>query len=155
MGFKAEDWHARTQPIVTRHEIMMNQANRRCRILVAEDNEVNQMVARKFLEKIGHIVHVAPNGRAAVEAWQTQSYDLILMDCQMPEMDGYQATREIRRRESGTTLRTPIVALTADAIKSADEACRAAGMDDYLSKPIDRERLQAVLHRYLQEKNAL
>ncbi len=155
MGFKAEDWHARTQPIVTRHEIMMNQANRRCRILVAEDNEVNQMVARKILEKMGHIVEVAPNGRAAVEAWQTQPYDLILMDCQMPEMDGYQATREIRRRESGTTLRTPIVALTADAIKSADEACRAAGMDDYLSKPIDRERLQAVLQRYLQEKNAL
>ena len=155
MGFKAEDWHARTQPIVTHHEIMMDQANRRCRILVAEDNEVNQIVARKILEKIGHIVDVAPNGRAAVEAWQTQPYDLILMDCQMPEMDGYQATREIRRRESGTTLRTPIVALTADAIKSADEACRAAGMDDYLSKPIDRERLQAVLQRHLQEKNAL
>lgn len=154
MGFKAEDWHARTQPIVTRHEIMMNQVSQRSRILVAEDNAVNQKVARKVLEKMGHIVDIAPDGRAAVEAWQTGRYDLILMDCQMPEMDGYQATREIRRRESGTTLRTPIVALTADAIKSADEACRAAGMDDYISKPIDRERLQAVLEHYLREKSA-
>jgi two-component system, sensor histidine kinase and response regulator len=154
MGFKAEEWHARTQPIVTRHEIMMNQANRRCRILVAEDNRVNQKVARKLLEKMGYIVDIASNGRAAVEAWQTGRYDLILMDCQMPEMDGYQATREIRLCESGTSLRTPIVALTADAVKSADEACRAAGMDDYLSKPIDRERLEAVLERYMREKTA-
>lgn len=155
MGFKAEDWHGRTQPIVTRHEIMINQANRRSRILVAEDNAVNQIVARKILEKMGHAVDIAANGRAAVEAWQSGRYDLILMDCQMPEMDGYQATREIRRRESETALRIPIVALTADAVKSADEACRAAGMDDYVSKPIDRERLQGVLERYLQEKTAL
>ena len=149
MGLEAERWHARTQPIVTRHEIMKKRADTRSRILVVEDNGVNQKVARKLIENLEYVVDVVANGRAAIDAWQTARYDLILMDCQMPEMDGYQATREIRRLESTTGLRVPIVALTADAVASAEVDCRAAGMDDYLAKPIDRERLRELLERYI------
>ena len=154
MGLSAEHRHLRTQPIVTRHAIMRKRSSARPRILVAEDNLVNQKVARKLLEKLGYIVDVAPNGHAAVDAWQSGRYDLILMDCHMPEMDGYQATREIRLRESGTHRPIPIVALTADAVKDVDVACREAGMNDYISKPIDRELLQEVLERHIQGKEA-
>jgi len=117
------------------------------RILLAEDNPVNQKVARGTLEKLGYQVLVAGNGAEAVAAWQDGAYDLILMDCQMPVMDGYSATREIRRREAGRA-HTPIVALTADAMKGAEQGCRDAGMDDYLTKPLDRGRLVAVLTRF-------
>jgi len=88
------------------------------------------------------------NGRAAVAAWQNDNFDLILMDCQMPQMDGFEATREIRELENGKS-HVPIVALTADAMKEAEEKCRVAGMDDFLSKPISRDRLDACLGRYL------
>ena len=88
------------------------------------------------------------DGRAALAAWQARPFDLILMDCQMPQMDGYEATREIRRLEEGGR-HIPIVALTADAMKEAEENCRAAGMDDYLSKPIDRDKLDACLSLHL------
>jgi signal transduction histidine kinase/ActR/RegA family two-component response regulator len=118
------------------------------RILLAEDNIVNEKVARHFLQKLGYSVEVAHNGRAAVQAWATGHYDLILMDCQMPELDGYQATREIRSRENGAQ-RIPIVALTAHAMKDDDVKCRAAGMDDHLAKPLDREQLRQCLARYL------
>ncbi len=144
MGLNAEGWSARTQPIVTRHEIMMKRSGMHCRVLIAEDNAVNQKVARKIVERLGYVVDVAPNGSAAVDAWHTGRYDLILMDCHMPGMDGYQATREIRRREAGTDRRIPIVALTADAVKDVDKECRAAGMDGYIStfaaleRPFDR-----------------
>jgi CheY-like chemotaxis protein len=88
------------------------------------------------------------NGRAAVNTWRTGRYDLILMDCQMPELDGYAATREIRCLEAGTG-HIPIIALTAHAMKGDDEACIAAGMDGYLAKPIDRKLLESTLANFL------
>jgi len=91
---------------------------------------------------------VVPDGREAVLAWARGGYDAVLMDCQMPEMDGYAATREIRRRENGTS-HIPIIALTAHAIKGADEECFAAGMDHYITKPIDRDQLRKCLERSL------
>ncbi len=144
LGFDAEDWQTRTQPIVTKHEILMTRAPSNRRVLIADDSEVNQKVARRMVEKLGYAVDVVSNGREALAAWQSGRYDLILMDCQMPELDGYETTREIRRREHPGT-HIPIVALTAHAMKDADRDCRAAGMDEYLSKPIDRDRLEAVL----------
>jgi PAS domain S-box-containing protein len=148
LGFDAEDWQTRTQPIVTKHEILMTRAPSNRRILIADDSEVNQKVARRMVEKLGYSVDVVSNGREALAAWQSGRYDLILMDCQMPELDGYEATREIRRREHPGS-HIPIIALTAHAMKDADRACRAAGMDEYLSKPIDRDRLEAVLENSL------
>ena len=149
LGGDAKDWHSQTQPIVTRHElrVLRNRGDRK-RLLLAEDVPVNQKVACRALEKLGYEVEVVSNGREAVAAWETGKYDLILMDCQMPEMDGYEATREIRRREASDK-HIPIVALTAHAMKGADEECKAAGMDDHLTKPIDREVLDRCLRRHL------
>jgi signal transduction histidine kinase/CheY-like chemotaxis protein len=144
---KAEPWHARTQGIVTRHVAAQRGGERR-RILIAEDNIVNEKVARHSLQRLGFHVDAVKNGREAVTAWQTGRYDLILMDCQMPELDGYEATREIRHRERGRQ-HIPIVALTAHAMKDDDLKCKAAGMDDHLSKPLDRERLRLCLDHYL------
>ena len=118
------------------------------RILLAEDNPVNQKVASRLLEKLGYRADVVADGRAAIEAWRSGYYDLILMDCHMPHLDGYQATREIRSQERQRGTRIPIVALTAHAMAGADAECRAAGMDDYLSKPIDHHKLKACLDRH-------
>jgi signal transduction histidine kinase/CheY-like chemotaxis protein len=118
------------------------------RILLAEDNAVNEKVAARALRTMGFRVDAVNNGRAAVAAWETGLYHLILMDCQMPELDGYEATIEIRKREQGMR-HIPIVALTAHAMKDDDLKCRAAGMDDYLTKPLDRKRLQSCLDRHL------
>jgi signal transduction histidine kinase/BarA-like signal transduction histidine kinase len=118
------------------------------RILLAEDNAVNEKVATRALQTMGFRVDAVSNGRAAVIAWETGLYDLILMDCQMPELDGYEATIEIRKREQGMR-HIPIVALTAHAMKDDDLKCKAAGMDDYLTKPLDRQRLQSCLEQYL------
>jgi CheY-like chemotaxis protein len=148
LGASSEDWHAQSQPIVTQHELQtMRAREKKIRVLLAEDNVVNQKVATKMLEKLGCAVEVAPNGKEAVRIWQGGHFDMILMDCQMPEMDGYEATREIRAREPKTQ-RIPIIALTAHAMKGADAECRAAGMDDYITKPIDRELLRSCLERY-------
>lgn len=117
-------------------------------ILVAEDNKVNQIVAVKLLESMGHKVDVAENGREALEAVQQQSYGLVLMDMQMPEMDGLQATRAIRDLP-GEVSRIPIVALTANAIQGDQETCLEAGMNDYISKPVEKQALFDVLERYL------
>jgi two-component system sensor histidine kinase/response regulator len=144
----ADSWHMHTQPIVTRHALRAQRGRTRNRILLAEDNLVNQKVALRLLEKLDYLVSVVADGRAAVAAWQSGNFDLILMDCQMPQMDGYTATREIRKLEHGEA-RIPIVALTAHAMKGAQERCLAAGMDDYLSKPIDRIKLDACLDRLL------
>ena len=117
-------------------------------VLLADDNRVNQKVALGALQRMGLKVEVANNGAEAVAAWGAQNFDLILMDCQMPVMDGYQASREIRSREAGGS-RVPIIALTADAMKGTEQLCRDSGMDDYLTKPIDRDRLSEVINRYL------
>jgi len=121
-----------------------------CRILLAEDNLTNQIVAEGMLELFGCTVDIADNGREAVAAVEERKYDLILMDCQMPELDGYSATSEIRELErlAGDS-HTPIVALTAHAMSGAQERCFNAGMDDYLSKPLYQEQLQAVLEKWL------
>ncbi len=149
----AATWHTQTQPIVTRQALSARRARSRNRILLAEDNVVNQKVAMRLLEKLDYRVDLVTDGRAAITAWQTGRYDLILMDCQMPELDGYQATQEIRRLEGGVA-HIPIIALTAHALKGADHVCAAAGMDDYLTKPIDRDRMEACLERHLARDDA-
>jgi signal transduction histidine kinase/DNA-binding response OmpR family regulator len=116
-------------------------------ILLAEDNRVNQKVATAMLEKAGHRVDLANNGAEAVAMWREHAFDLILMDVQMPEMDGFAATRQIREEERNGMARIPIVALTAHAMAGDRERCVDAGMDDYLSKPIRREELMALLNR--------
>ena len=121
---------------------------RSVRILLAEDSPVNQKVAVGLLSKQGHCVDIAVNGVEAVKAWENGDYELILMDIQMPEMDGIDATRVIREREQGTDSRIPIVAMTANAMKGDRQQCLAAGMDDYVSKPFKPADLFATVHKY-------
>ncbi|HEU5116880.1 MAG TPA: response regulator, partial [Isosphaeraceae bacterium] len=115
------------------------------RILLAEDNAVNQKVAVRLLEKRGHLVEVAGNGRQALEALERGRFDAILMDVQMPEMDGFEATAAIRAREQGGEVHTPIIAMTAHALKGDRERCLEAGMDYYITKPLRPRDLFAVL----------
>jgi signal transduction histidine kinase/CheY-like chemotaxis protein/HPt (histidine-containing phosphotransfer) domain-containing protein len=121
------------------------------RVLLVEDNPVNQRVAVAMLEGMGCHVDAAPNGREALSLRERNSYDLILMDCQMPVLDGYQTTVELRRleAESGTESRIPIIALTANAVEGDRERCLAAGMSDYLSKPFKREQLRDRIEHWL------
>jgi CheY-like chemotaxis protein len=120
------------------------------RVLLAEDNPVNVKFALKVLERGGHHVTVAGNGREAVDLWRTGPFDLILMDVQMPEMDGLDATREIRRLEAGRDGgggRVPIIAMTANAMSGDREMCLDAGMDGYVAKPVKRDALFAEVER--------
>ena len=110
-------------------------------VLIAEDNPINQRLAAKLLEKQGHTVALAANGREAIDAWRAGRYDLILMDVQMPEVDGFAATRAIRECETGTGGRIPIIALTAHTLQGDRERCLEAGMDAYVTKPIRPEEL--------------
>ncbi len=112
------------------------QHSRSLNVLLAEDSRVNQKLAVALLEKWGHQVTIANNGRQAVDTWGQRAFDVILMDVQMPDLDGLEATRQIRRLEAGSTRRTPIIALTAHALKGDEERCLDAGMDAYVTKPI-------------------
>jgi CheY-like chemotaxis protein len=114
-------------------------------ILLTDDNVVNQRVALRILEREGHNVVIAGNGKEALAALDQQRFDVVLMDAQMPEMDGLETTAAIRQRERGTGKRTPIIAMTAHAMTGDRERCLAAGMDGYISKPVDaRELLKLV-----------
>jgi PAS domain S-box-containing protein len=138
----------RARSLVTRHSLREARPQKGARILVAEDNEVNQKVAVRLLEKLGYRVEVADDGRQALEACRRSVYDAVLMDGQMPGMDGFEVTRRIREEEDPER-RTPIIAMTASAMKGDRERCLAAGMDDYLSKPVTPESLDAVLRRWV------
>jgi CheY-like chemotaxis protein/HPt (histidine-containing phosphotransfer) domain-containing protein len=124
------------------------------RILLAEDHPVNQRLATKILEKWGHEITVAPNGRRALEIYNQNSFDLILMDVQMPQMGGMEATAAIRALEKGRGSRTPIVAMTAHAIKGDREKCLAAGMDGYISKPINPDELFSLIESFVTGEQA-
>jgi len=128
--------------LVTRHSL---REEKRLRILLAEDNLVNQKLAARLLEKHGHHVTIAGNGREALEHLEEQGFDLILMDIQMPEMDGFEATAAIRDREKLTAGHVPIIAMTAHAMQGYRERCLAAGMDGYVSKPIKLQELLGVI----------
>jgi two-component system sensor histidine kinase/response regulator len=134
-------------PLVTRHSVRETQ--RPMRILLAEDNAVNRLVAVRILEKRGHTVVEALDGREAVAALERESFDLILMDVQMPELDGIEATANIRKAEAGTGRHVPIVALTAHAMREDRERCLAAGMDEYLTKPFNAKDLFDTIERLL------
>ncbi|MBH0209502.1 MAG: PAS domain-containing protein [Nitrospira sp.] len=157
-------------PIITRHSLSEAQTRSRPLVLVVEDNPVNQKVAANMLEKLGYRVNVAANGCEAVESLARIPYALVFMDCQMPEMDGFEATREIRKREavlvqreapaSGEevcftneerrgTYHVPIIAMTANAMQEDRDRCLASGMDDFLSKPVTKKALETVLARWL------
>jgi len=123
-------------------------AEPRLSILVAEDNKVNQRVITRMLQKLGHRVDIAADGLEAVNALRHILYDLVLMDCQMPGMDGFEATRAIRAGEAGSPGHIPIVALTANAMQGDREQCLAAGMDDYIAKPVTKQTLAAALERW-------
>ncbi len=122
---------------------------RGARILLAEDNPINQKVAIAVLEKSGAEVQLATNGLVALELALHQSYDAILMDCQMPEMDGIEATRQIRARKPDGR-RVPIIAMTASVMAEDRRACFEAGMDDYIAKPVQSRRLVETLSKWLE-----
>ncbi len=115
------------------------------RILMAEDNQINQRVGKLILQRAGFVIDLVSDGREALQAHKTQPYDLILMDCQMPTMDGLEACRQIRRLD---VLQPVIVAVTANALVGEREKCLEAGMDDYLSKPFQAEQLVAVVRKW-------
>ena len=116
-------------------------------ILLAEDNTINQRVAVALLQKMGHSVVVAANGQKALQALATEAFNLVLMDVQMPEMDGFAATAAIRAQEQTAGDHIPIIAMTAHAMKGDRERCLNAGMDDYISKPINLQDLKAAIQR--------
>ncbi len=137
-------------PLITRYSLGdARDPDTILRILVAEDNLVNLQLATRLLEKRGHRVAVAGNGREALEAMEKEHFDLVLMDVQMPEMDGLEATTLLRKREKTSGNHLPVVALTAHAMKGDRERCITAGMDDYLAKPIRPQELDQLLDRYL------
>ena len=145
----SKQWHMQSQPIVTRSSLLGADGARRydCSVLLVEDNAVNQKVAVRFLERMGCRVRVADNGAEAVRAWSEAAFDIVLMDLQMPVMDGITATRRIRELEAGRRP-TPIVALTANAMAGQLERCMEAGMNGLLTKPIEIARLHETLQRH-------
>ena len=142
--------HEGTIPLITRFSLQdAREPDAFLRVLLAEDNIVNQRLAVRLLEKRGHRVVVAATGLETLQALEKESFDLVLMDVQMPEMDGLEATVAIREKEKGTGLHQPIVALTAHAMKGDREKCMAIGMDGYLTKPIRPQELDQILETYV------
>ncbi|MGO9273685.1 MAG: response regulator [Terriglobia bacterium] len=141
----AGESHSAPATLVTRHSL--REGKRRLHVLLAEDNAVNQKLAARLLEKHGHHVTVTSNGREALVALDQESFDVVLMDVQMPEMDGFEATAAIRAREQSTGRHLPIVAMTAHAMQGDQERCLAAGMDGYIAKPIKAQELIDLLER--------
>ena len=148
MSGEPRQWQMDTQPMITRNTLTQSATQQRFagHVLLVEDNLVNQKVAARFLERLGCTVEVAANGAEGVAAAMARHFDIILMDLQMPIMDGITATQKIREWE--TLQHTPIIALTANAMTGDRERCEAAGMDDYLTKPIEVERLRSTLSKY-------
>jgi two-component system, sensor histidine kinase and response regulator len=150
---------AASSTLVTRHslaeasvpgraQVVVPHAAKTPRILVVEDNAVNQLVAMRMLQRQGCETDIAADGQKALEMIGACPYDLVFMDCQMPVMDGYEATAEIRRTETPGR-RLPIVAMTANAIQGDRERCIESGMDDYISKPVNKGEIAAILKRFL------
>jgi two-component system, sensor histidine kinase and response regulator len=135
--------------LVTRHRL--NEMRPQVRVLLAEDNLVNQKVALAMLKRAGYQADVASNGLEAVEAMKERQYDLVFMDVQMPEMNGYEATQKIRQLELRLGRRTPIIAMTANAMQGDREKCLEAGMDDYIAKPVTGEQIQTVLSKWVKD----
>jgi CheY-like chemotaxis protein len=163
MDALATAWNAslKGQPLqlITRHSLAEARAEKkaiepeaapaeRVRVLVAEDNPVNQKLAIRMLEKFNLVVDVAANGREVIDTLEKAAFDLIFMDCQMPEMDGYEATAAIRQAERESGKHLAIVAMTANAMQGDREKCLSAGMDDYITKPIRREAIQEMLQKW-------
>jgi len=118
------------------------------RVLIVEDNKVNQLVARRMVERLGYEADVVENGKLALDALAGTTYGMVLMDCQMPVMDGYEATMEIRRREPEHQ-HLPIVALTAHVLDNNREQCLGVGMDDFVAKPVTNTQLKDVMDRWM------
>ena len=147
--------------IITRHTLSEAHIRSKPVILVVDDNPVNQKVAANMLEKLGHRVNVAANGREAVESMARMSYALVFMDCQMPEMDGFEATRIIRQQEQQArqmgelSSHIPIIAMTANAMQDDRERCLAVGMDDFISKPVAKKAIEAALARWVPQDQTI
>jgi CheY-like chemotaxis protein len=138
--------------LITRHTL--RETRHRTKILLAEDNIVNQTLALRLLEKWGYGVSVVADGQAAISALEKVSFDIVLMDIQMPGMDGFEATAKIREKEKLSGEHTPIIAMTAHALKGDQERCMAAGMDGYVSKPIRTSELFSAIEAQLASKRS-
>jgi CheY-like chemotaxis protein len=159
LGRKSSVSDPATRPILTRHSVLEIQ-KQKMRILIAEDNVTNQKVLLRMLERLGYRADIVTNGKEAVESWEKVPYEVIFMDVQMPDMDGLEATRVIRGRERETGRRVSIIAMTAHAMKEDREKCLGAGMDDYVSKPIQLRDINEAIQRHMErgvsmEKNSL